>query len=121
MKTLFLALLSITISVAAQFLLKAGINNTDTRSDHLDFREPQSIIDLMLNKYIVGGLILYGLGAILWLAVLAKWDVSKAYPLVGLGFALTLFVGFFLGENITLVRALGVLFICTGVALVSYS
>ena len=44
------------------------------------------------NKFLITGFMLYGLGAIVWLGVLAKWDVSKAYPLVGLGFLLSALV-----------------------------
>ena len=56
-----------------------------------------------------------------WLKVLSTWDVSKAYPLVGLGFGLTVLVGMALGESITTYRVLGVLLICEGVWLVANS
>ena len=50
--------------------------------------------------------------------MLSKWDVSKAYPLVGLGFALTLLIGWLAGEQVTLQRIGGVLLICAGVWIV---
>jgi multidrug transporter EmrE-like cation transporter len=53
--------------------------------------------------------------------VLAKWDVSKAYPLVGLGFVFTVLIGFVAGENVSLPRIFGVVFICVGVWLVARS
>ena len=65
------------------------------------------------------GLVCYALGAALWLQVLARWDVSKAYPLVGLGFVLTLLIGLLLGEAVSWRRVLGVLMICVGVVLVA--
>lgn len=46
--------------------------------------------------------------------VLSKWDVSKTYPLVGLGFVFTVAIGWIIGEQITLMRALGVAFIFAG-------
>jgi uncharacterized membrane protein len=91
MHIVFVAIISIILSVAAQFLLKAGI------------------------------LTLYGLGAVVWLKVLSTWDVSKAYPLVGLGFGLTVLVGMAMGESVTALRVLGVLLICEGVWLVANS
>jgi len=64
---------------------------------------------------------LYGLGAVAWLGVLSQWDVSKAYPLVGIGFVFTVAIGWLIGEQVTLVRALGVTLICIGVILVGRS
>jgi hypothetical protein len=48
-----------------------------------------------------------------------SWDVSKAYPLVGLGFALTVPLGMMAGENVTAARVAGVVLICTGVWMVA--
>jgi len=62
---------------------------------------------------------LYGLGAVVWLGVLSKWEVSKAYPLVGLGFAMTAVVGMLLGEQVSLLRFAGVALICSGVVLIA--
>jgi multidrug transporter EmrE-like cation transporter len=50
--------------------------------------------------------------------VLSEWDVSKAYPLVGIGFAITLVIGYIAGENINISRAIGVGLICAGVFMV---
>ena len=41
----------------------------------------------------VAGLALYGLGAMVWLYVLARLPLSAAYPFVGLGFILTMVLG----------------------------
>ena len=70
---------------------------------------------------LTGGFVLYGMGAIVWLGVLSKWEVSKAYPLVGLGFVFTVLVGFMLNEQIGLLRLAGVCFICAGVFMVGKS
>ncbi len=75
----------------------------------------------LTDRYILGGFLLYGLGATIWLTVLSRWDVSKAYPLVGLGFVLTAGIGFLAGESVTTIRLVGVLLICAGVALVGQS
>ena len=73
------------------------------------------------NGFIIAGFMLYGLGAVAWLAVLARWDVSKAYPLVGLGFVFTAAIGWTIGEHVGLGRALGIALICLGVILVGRS
>ena len=121
MNIVLIAIISIILSVAAQFLLKAGMSSLDIKqafAQPLTFRLPWIVLT---NKFIFSGFTLYGLGAVVWLKVLSTWDVSKAYPLVGLGFGLTVLVGMALGESITAYRVLGVLLICQGVWLVANS
>ena len=122
MKVFLLALVSIVLSVTAQFALKAGM--TDIKAA-VPAGGPtgglQMLLPFLTNKFLITGFVLYGLGAIVWLSVLAKWDVSKAYPLVGLGFMLSALVGFALGESVTVLRGLGVLLIIAGVLMVGMS
>ena len=74
------------------------------------------------NWQVLGGLALYALGAILWLLVLARSDVSFAYPFVALGFIITMVLGWaILGESLGAARLIGTLLIVAGVSLVSSS
>lgn len=77
------------------------------------------MLRILLQPKVLLGFALYGLGAVVWLSVLSRWEVSKAYPLVGLGFALSAWVGHWTGEQISYERLAGILLICAGVALVS--
>jgi drug/metabolite transporter (DMT)-like permease len=119
MPPFILALASIAISVTAQFLFKHGVRQTSSRSSGASLID--TLTNLALNPWILLGFLLYGIGAVVWLSVLSRWDVSKAYPLVGLGFVLTLGIGAFLGESVTPLRGAGVLCICLGVGLVARS
>jgi len=114
-----MAVISICISVAAQFSLKAGMSSPSVRAALQNKSDFLTTVSALVQPYVIGGFILYGLGAVLWLGVLSQWEVSKAYPIVGLGFVLTAGVGFLAGENVTLMRAGGVLLICLGVLVVS--
>ena len=121
MHILLVAIISIILSVAAQFLLKLGMSSFDIKqavAQPLSLRLPWTVLT---NKFVFSGFALYGLGAVVWLKVLSTWDVSKAYPLVGLGFALTVLVGMVLGESVSALRVLGILLICEGVWLVANS
>lgn len=80
-----------------------------------------SAFTILSNPYVAGGLTLYGIGALFWLGVLAQWEVSKAYPMVGLGFALSVGIGYLTGEFVTTPRLIGVALICVGVILVGHS
>lgn len=121
MKILLVALCSIVLSVLAQFSLKAGMGSESVRSALAQPLAPSTVLALLGSPGVVGGFVLYGAGAVVWLSVLAQWDVSKAYPLVGLGFVLTLVIGAVLGEQVTPARVVGVLLIAVGVWLTSRS
>ena len=115
------AILCVAFSVSAQFLLKAGITSSDVKEALAQPLGIGSVFAVFTNLSILGGFALYGIGAVAWLGVLSRWDVSKAYPLVGLGFVFTVAVGWFIGEQVTPMRAIGVSLICVGVVLVGRS
>ena len=121
MKTLLIAIVSIALSVAAQFSLKAGMSSESIKQAMNQSFTLRTFLAILTEKYVLGGFLLYGLGAIVWLGVLSKWNVSKAYPLVGLGFVFTVVVGFLTGEQVNLGRLTGVLLICVGVFFVARS
>jgi multidrug transporter EmrE-like cation transporter len=121
MNTLIIALLSIALSVAAQFSLKAGMSSAEVKEILTHPFALRTAFTVLSNRFVLGGFMLYGLGAVVWLGVLSKWDVSKAYPLVGLGFVGTMTIGLIVGEHITIFRALGTLLICLGVFMVGQS
>ena len=121
MNPLIIAIVSIALSVAAQFSLKAGMSGAIIKAVLTQPLGLRSIFAILTDKYVLLGFLLYGFGAIVWLGVLSKWDVSKAYPLVGLGFVFTVAIGFMIGEGVTLNRIAGVALICAGVFLVGRS
>lgn len=121
MNTFAIALLSIVLSVTAQFSLKAGMSQPGVQAAMAQPFSLGSLIPVIANKYVLGGFVLYGLGAVIWLGVLSKWDVSKAYPLVGLGFVFTVLAGLMVGEQVSPLRAGGVALICAGVFVVARS
>lgn len=121
MTTFCIAILSIALSVMAQFLLKTGMSGAAVKAMMAEPKSCMTLITILTDKYVLGGFLLYGLGAVAWLGVLSQWEVSKAYPLVGLGFVLTLPIAYLLGEQVSLPRVIGVALICAGVFLVGRS
>ena len=119
MNTFAIALLSVALSLAAHFALQAGMSGRGMRDGLAPPYSLGNVASVIANKYVLGGFLLYGLGAVIWLGVLSKWDVSKAYPLVGLGFALTVVVGLMLGEQVSPLRAGGGALTCAGGFLVA--
>ena len=114
MTTLLIALLSVGFSVIAQFLLRSGVQG-------IILSEFGSFDLLLKNWRIWAGFACYSTAALIWLRVLADWDVSKAYPMMGIGFVMTLLVGLLQGEVVTTGRTIGVVAIFIGVVLVAKS
>ncbi len=121
MNTLALALVSICMSVAAQFSFRHGMVGfkASTVSGHHTFS--QTLLEVAGSPFVLAGFALYGAGAMVWLKVLSEWEVSKAYPLVGLGFVLSAIVGFLFGETVSVTRILGASMICMGVLIIGRS
>lgn len=118
--TLLLILLSVSMSAVAQILLKAGLSPRSGDSDPSGLL--QIIARMFLNPWVVGGLGLYFLGALVWLFVLSRAEVSYAYPFVSVGVILTMILGFLVfGEHIGPSRMLGAALIVTGIVFVARS
>jgi multidrug transporter EmrE-like cation transporter len=119
MKAWLIAITSIALSVTAQFMLKGGMSSNRVQQVIRKSDLMELALCIFTDWRILLGFALYGLGALLWLGVLSKWDVSKAYPLVGIGFGFTALVGFALGESMSVARGIGIALISTGVWIVA--
>lgn len=114
--TLGLIFLSVTLSALAQISLKIGVTAASGRAG-MAKGVVESVLAVATNGHALIGLGLYGASMIVWMGVLAKIDVSQAYPFVGIGFVLTMVLGNqMLGESISLLRLLGTLMVVAGVA-----
>ena len=115
--TAALAVLSILMSVGAQFMLKSGMA-APVVQEGLKLGGSAMVLGLLRSVQLWAGFAMYGASAVVWLGVLAKWDVSRAYPMVGLGFVLTALIGYFLGEQVGPTRVAGIAFIVLGILLI---
>src|SRR5262245_50999944 len=105
---LMLILASICCAVAGQIFMKLGMSDTSFQS--------------MTSLPVIAGLLLYCFGAFLWLLVLARVDVSQAYPFMAIGLCLTVFLGhMLLGEHLGALRLAGMLVIFVGILLIAQS
>lgn len=119
--TFSLILISVILSVAAQILLKHGMSSPSV-TQALQTDTIEGMISIATNISVILGLSAYVTSAGVWLIVLSKLDVSKAYPFVGLGFILTMFFAyFFLNEPLSSLKLVGTSFIFLGIVLVSMS
>jgi multidrug transporter EmrE-like cation transporter len=117
-----LILFSVALSAGAQIVLKTGMSSPAVQAALAGGTRLDALVGIATSWGVILGLAMYGFGAVLWLFVLARIDVSKAYPFVGLGFLLTMAMGYFLlAEPVTVTRLLGTVLVAAGVYLVAAS
>lgn len=121
MKQVLLLLVTVSLNVAGQYLMKRGMASVGAISGDLSLLVG-SLRHAFLNPYVLGGVGAYAFSSVFWLILLSRVELSYAYPALSLGYVLiTLVSAFALGENVSTVRWTGVLIIGLGVILVSRS
>jgi len=114
-----LILLSVALAAIAQLTLKRGMNQVVSNTGELQLNA-HSLRDVAGTLAVWGGLLLFGLSAFVWLAVLSRASLSFAYPFASLTYALILLADrFVLHEHIPPLRWAGVFFIMLGIVLVA--
>ena len=118
---LSLILLDVALNVAGQLSLKFGMSKMGNFS--LSLPALSSVfLRAATNPFVVLGLCCYGMGFMVWLIVLAKAEVSYAYPMISLGYVFTAILAWQLfGEHVTAFRMVGILITCVGVFLIATS
>lgn len=119
-RTIALIVVSVLISATAQICLKFGMSSASVKGALSDGHFVPITAAIGTSPFVWLGLSLYGLGAIIWLFVLARVDVSLAYPFVSFGFIVTAaFAAFILGEPITRAMIIGTSLIIAGIVVLS--
>jgi drug/metabolite transporter (DMT)-like permease len=111
-----LLMMAILSGVAGQFLLKTG-------ALRLGKVTVENAVQLLLNivtiPELVAGLVCYGIGAVAYILVLTRVNLSVAGPAVALSYVFSVLIGYFLfKEPIPITRLTGLGFIVAGVVLV---
>ena len=119
-KSILLILLSITIAVGGQVLLKIGLNKIGEMSINSASALGNFFISVIKSPLVVTGLFCYVISAAIWLVVLSAVDLSFAYPFIGLTYVLILIVSkFVLKEDVNPIRWAGAAIITIGVVVIS--
>jgi drug/metabolite transporter (DMT)-like permease len=115
LQTLGLILLSVTISALAQFCLRLGMSSPAVQQA-MSSSSAGTIYAVSSNPAVLAGLMLYGLGAVIWLFVLARVNVTIAYPFVSISFLITAALAvLFLGEPLSRPVLMGTALITIGI------
>jgi len=123
-KAVLLTLLVVVVSVAGQLTLKRGMTLVG-EVDQSILTQPLTWLWRMFTTtpLIILGLSFYAAGAIMWMIVLSRVNLSLAYPLIALTYVLVpLAAWLLLGEPpIPFIRWIGMAIIVLGVVLVAHS
>ncbi len=116
--TFALIVVSVSLNALAQVALRKAMLVAGTLPP---ISQPIGLgLALAGNVWLWAGMACYGASIGLWLAVLARVQVSVAYPMLSIGYVIAAVLGVtFLGETLGLARIAGILVICLGVFLVS--
>ena len=116
---LALILSSVALAAAAQIMLKHGMNQFQHRTHHAFRFDGASLKAVIRVPAVWIGLGLFGLSALVWLAVLSRAALSYAYPFAALTYAVIVIYDSVRGEAVTGLRWAGVAAIVLGIILVS--
>jgi multidrug transporter EmrE-like cation transporter len=116
-----LILSGVLLNAFAQILLKKGMLGIGYFE--IQFQTLFPIIKkVATNLYILLGLGSYVISVAVWLLVLARAEVSYAYPFLSVGYVVVTLMGYFIfQENLSWMRVIGISIIIVGVILLSRS
>lgn len=108
-------LLSVFTTIAGQLLLKKA-----TSSQRLSFDASNlvpSLMTLATNPFLLAWILFAGVSAALWIYVLSRFELSLAFPVsTTLSYILILVLSWwFFGEQMTVMRWIGIGLMCVGI------
>ena len=107
---------ALTLNASANLLMKMGADRLGA------FEGPGMIKGVLTNYFLVGGVVLFGLNILFYVAALTRMNLSIAYPVMmagGVLIVVSVSVLYF-REALTLTQILGILFLMTGLVLVTH-
>jgi multidrug transporter EmrE-like cation transporter len=116
-----LILTGVLLNAFAQLLLKKGMISIGYFEIQFESLFPM-VRKVATNLYILVGLGSYVVSVAIWLLVLARVEVSYAYPFLSVGYVVVALMGYYIfQENLSWMRAIGIAVIIVGVILLSRS
>src|SRR5437870_6324265 len=106
--TFALLMVAMCLTVTGELLLKNGMNRHGQLDVSLTTLVPTAV-KIFTNPFVLGGFVFVFSGALFWLAVLSRWPLSLAYPLLSISYIIGIAAAVaFLNEKVTWTHALGV-------------
>jgi len=119
--TFALLMIAMCLTVTGELLLKSGMNRHGELNVSLDTLVPTAV-KLFSSPFVLGGFAFVFSGALFWLAVLSRWPLSLAYPLLSISYIIGIIASvLILKEKVNAIQIVGVFVIILGVFLISRS
>ena len=116
-----LILTGVLLNAFAQLLLKKGMLSIGYFEIQFQYLLPM-VRKVATNFYILLGLGSYVVSVVIWLLVLARVEVSYAYPFLSVGYVVVTLMGYYIfQENLSWMRAIGIAVVIVGVVVLSRS
>ena len=120
MKGISLALVSIALGAVGQVILKIGADKLGSLS-FTGSALGSDLLRVIKTPEIIFGMFFFGLSSLLWIKVLTRMELSRAYPLVSISYIIVAVLSFvILREHFTMQKILGIVVIITGVIVLNY-
>jgi multidrug transporter EmrE-like cation transporter len=122
LQTLPYFLVTLAFSLTGQVLLKMGVTRVLAgQKPTLAQFVSAHLFAVLFSPYVLGGIVLCGLGVICWMYVLSSFEIGRALPILGGMAYITLFFAgrIFLKEQTNWLNFAGILLIIAGLFLVS--
>src|SRR5512133_3954018 len=113
--TFALLMIAMCLTVTGELLFKTGMNRHGELNVSLPTLIPTAI-KLFTSPFVLGGFVFVFSGALFWLAVLSRWPLSLAYPLLSISYIIGIVASvLLLKEKVSPVQIAGVFVIILGV------
>jgi drug/metabolite transporter (DMT)-like permease len=115
-----LLLTASTLTVIGEILLKLGVNAVSQRVGAFSL-DPHILWATFTEWRVILGFVLVFGGALFWLGVIARVNLSFAYPLLALNYVIILIPSrLLLNETITPTKVIGALIVVVGVIVITW-
>ncbi len=91
LKSIPLIIFAVTMMVTGQILEKKGIGVVKDAAGE-DFTFFANIFAIIFNPYVLVGIVVYVVSAVVWLMILSKADLSFAYPFLAISYVAIIIV-----------------------------
>ena len=113
-------MLTVLFTVFSQLVMRWQVGNAGTWppfwTDRLGF-----VVDLLLRPWVLVAIVASFLAGVSWMVAMTRFEVSYAFPFMGLNFVLVMLASVLLfGESLTTYKVLGTLLIVMGITVLAW-
>lgn len=111
---------SVGFTVYSQLIMRWQVSSAGDLPDSL-LGKMRFVSVLLVNPWVISGILATFLAGISWMLAMSRFEISYAYPFVGLSFVLIMICGgLIFGEPIGVLKIVGTILVVVGVIVTSF-